>query len=780
MTIGITNLNPIDLILPEDKEAVYKIIAEDMFENNLQQTNEFRSLTKDEREIWISAIGVKTEYQGRLAGLISIRGITELKLAEFAINERLKELNCLYGISKIIEIPDLSIEEIFRKVISLVPTSWQYPEITVCRIITDGIEYKKLTFKKTDWMQSSNIKVDGKTVGIIEICYLEKMPDIDEGPFLKEERLVIDAVAERIGYVIERKQAENMLRDAYARHSAMIENIGDVITIVGADGITKYQSPNIEKWFGWKPEDLIGTNGWDKIHPEDIERIQKGFSKILKKETASIVEYRFKCKDGNYKWIELSVVNRINEHAINGVLLNYHDITERKRTEQVQKVLYNISNAVITTVNLEYLIILIQKELEKIIDTSNFYIALYDEKIDMFSIPYLADEKEDLRSFPAGKSFTNYVLKTQKSLLANKQKVNELIKSGDIERIGTASKVWLGVPLSIAGKPIGVIAVQSYTDENAFDESDKEILEFVSHQVSISIERKKHEDELIEALKKATESDRLKSAFLTNMSHEIRTPMNGILGFSSLLKQPDLSSKKQQEYIQIIEKGGARMLNIIDNIVSISKIESGQMEVNIGELNINEQIEFLYTFFKPEVEEKGLQFSSEVSLPSKKAILKTDGQKVYTILANLLKNAIKYTKKGYIEFGYTQNKNTLVFYIKDSGIGIPFNRQEVIFERFIQADIEDKMAYQGAGLGLSISKAYVEMLGGKIWVESEEENLPASKKGGSTFYFTIPYKPLSRKEDIAKNEILHSNDVTPIDKYSILIVEDDETSAEFI
>jgi len=129
-------------------------------------------------------------------------------------------LNCLYGISKIIEIPDLSIEEIFRKVISLVPTSWQYPEITVCRIITDGIEYKKLTFKKTDWMQSSNIKVDGKTVGIIEICYLEKMPDIDEGPFLKEERLVIDAVAERIGYVIERKQAENMLRDAYARHSA--------------------------------------------------------------------------------------------------------------------------------------------------------------------------------------------------------------------------------------------------------------------------------------------------------------------------------------------------------------------------------------------------------------------------------------------------------------------------------------------------------------------------------------------------------------------------------
>jgi PAS domain S-box-containing protein len=134
--------------------------------------------------------------------------------------------------------------------------------------------------------------------------------------------------------VTESKKAEEVLQKTYARHSAMIENIGDVIAIVGADGMNKYQSPNIEKWFGWKPEDLIGTNGWEKMHPEDIERIQKEFSEMLKKETASIVEYRFKCKDGNYKWIELTALNRINDPAINGVLLNYHDITERKRAEE--------------------------------------------------------------------------------------------------------------------------------------------------------------------------------------------------------------------------------------------------------------------------------------------------------------------------------------------------------------------------------------------------------------------------------------------------------------
>ena len=132
----------------------------------------------------------------------------------------------------------------------------------------------------------------------------------------------------------ERKQAEDSLRDTNARHSAMIENIGDVIAIVGADSMAKYQSPNIEKWFGWKPEDLVGTSGWDKMRPEDIERIQKEFGKMLEKETASIVEYRFKCKDGNYKWIELTAVNRINDPSINGVLLNYHDINERKQAEE--------------------------------------------------------------------------------------------------------------------------------------------------------------------------------------------------------------------------------------------------------------------------------------------------------------------------------------------------------------------------------------------------------------------------------------------------------------
>jgi len=135
----------------------------------------------------------------------------------------------------------------------------------------------------------------------------------------------------------ESKQAEELILNSNATHSAMIENIGDVIAIMEGDGIIKYQSPNIEKWFGWKPEDLIGTSGWDNVHPEDIERIQEEFSKVLEKETFSKVEFRFKCKDGIYKWVELTAINRINDTAINGVLFNYHDITERKQAEKITK-----------------------------------------------------------------------------------------------------------------------------------------------------------------------------------------------------------------------------------------------------------------------------------------------------------------------------------------------------------------------------------------------------------------------------------------------------------
>ncbi|HSQ46800.1 MAG TPA: PAS domain S-box protein [Lutibacter sp.] len=281
-------------------------------------------------------------------------------------------------------------------------------------------------------------------------------------------------------------------------------------------------------------------------------------------------------------------------------------------------------------------------------------------------------------------------------------------------------------------------------------------------------------NELVVAKEHAEESDRLKSAFLANMSHEIRTPMNGILGFAGLLKEPGLTGEQQQKYIKIIEKSGDRMLNIINDIVDISKIESGLMEVYIKETNINEQVENIYNFFKPEADAKGILFSVKKSFPEKEAIIKTDSEKIDAILSNLIKNAIKFTNQGTIQFGVdfassATGKTELEFFVKDTGIGIPKDRQKAIFERFIQADISDKMAMQGAGLGLSIAKAYVEMLGGKIWLESEVDV-------GSTVYFTIPCnREIEEKITIQKDSTFDKIDNT-IRNLKILIADDDESS----
>jgi signal transduction histidine kinase/CheY-like chemotaxis protein len=282
---------------------------------------------------------------------------------------------------------------------------------------------------------------------------------------------------------------------------------------------------------------------------------------------------------------------------------------------------------------------------------------------------------------------------------------------------------------------------------------------------------KKESIDLLEVKFKSEESDRLKSAFLANMSHEIRTPMNGILGFSSLLKEPNHTGRERQKFIGIIEKSGARMLNTINEIIDISKIESGAILVSLSDVSINKCLEEIYNFFKPEVENKKLDFVLKNSFSTQQVIVRTDKEKVNAILINLIKNAIKYTDTGYLEFGFNKTGSEILFLVKDTGVGVRKERQAAIFERFIQADIADIQARQGAGLGLSISKAYVEMLGGKIWVESEEGR-------GSTFYFSIPFNEALKKEIETKNIGISDGSITP--GLKILIAEDDETSSQLL
>jgi len=230
---------------------------------------------------------------------------------------------------------------------------------------------------------------------------------------------------------------------------------------------------------------------------------------------------------------------------------------------------------------------------------------------------------------------------------------------------------------------------------------------------------------------KAEESDRLKSAFLANMSHEIRTPMNGILGFAELLKNQNINSDQREKYLSIIEKSGFRMLHLINSIMDISKIESGQIEVSTSEVDISEELKTLYEIYHIRFRNQKKDVYLKLELTEDKRVIHTDQQLFQSVISNLLDNALKFTHKGQVAFGYTLTDQGMQFFVRDSGEGIPAGKIPYLFERFYQTDMRLNRSYEGAGLGLSIAKGFVELLGGTIWVESELGH-------GSTFYFTIP------------------------------------------
>lgn len=238
-------------------------------------------------------------------------------------------------------------------------------------------------------------------------------------------------------------------------------------------------------------------------------------------------------------------------------------------------------------------------------------------------------------------------------------------------------------------------------------------------------------EELREAKERAERADLLKTQFLSNISHEIRTPVNGIIGFSELLKDETITTEQREEYISIIQNGGERMILLINDLISMSKMESGQEEIVESTLSLNSLFEHLFNFFKLDASKKGLYL--KFANMGSDLLISTDREKLFIILNNLIKNAIKYSTKGTIEYGYKKEGEILTFFIKDQGIGISDKLKDVVFDRFIQGESEKNKNYDGLGLGLPIAKAYTELLGGSIWFDSEYGK-------GTTFYFTLPYK----------------------------------------
>jgi len=569
-------------------------------------------------------------------------------------------------------------------------------------------------------------------------------------------QLLKDAVESRqelLNVIENQKRAEMALRNSETRLRTLIQTIPDLIWVKDTEGVYLSCNTMFERFFGAKEADIVGKTDYNFVNKTlaDFFRAHDRTAMAAGKPTSNEEWITF-ADDGRLVFLEtIKTPMYDSEGVVIGVLGIGRNLTDRKLAdEELSKQKYFFEQ------------IFMQSSVStQILDRDGWCERINPKLGELFGV-----KPQDIE----GKIYNIFQDKAiiQSGIIPFLESVFQEGKPAEWE-------VFFDIGVAADSQKINVKEKRKVWFKNwaypIFDKN-REISNVIIQHNNIT-ESKSAEQEMLIAKEHAEESDRLKSAFLANMSHEIRTPMNGILGFAELLKEPTLSGEEKDEYIEVIEKSGVRMLNIINDIVCISKVESGQMEISLSETNINEQINYILSFFKPETMQKGIQLSVSNPLPADEATIITDKEKIYAILTNLVKNAFKFTKTGTIELGCDKKGEFVEFFVKDTGLGIPEEQKDFIFERFRQGSESLNRNYEGAGLGLSISKAFVEMLGGKIWVESNFGE-------GSIFYFTIPYhanvKEQERSEHPISDEATENQSNAKLSKLKILVAEDDEAS----
>lgn len=514
--------------------------------------------------------------------------------------------------------------------------------------------------------------------------------------------------------------------------ATLLSSMDDQVFIISQEGKFLYVAPNRPDLLSSSAKELEGSYLHQYFGPEPETRLIKGINESIEKNKTLSIDYPITLQGREY-WFEA----KISPLTSKNVIVVARDITQRVNTQKTNEVMLNIARAVSATDKLNELFDLIRSELSKIIDTRNFFLALFNADTNTLTLPYFRDEKDNFDHFPAEKTFSEIVIREKKTLFLNEAEIMKLAKVEKINLTGSVAKVWLGIPLMVDGEVLGLMVVQNYEHENAIRHYHKQLLEVISPHISQSIKRKQNEQLLRESEKQLRESNATKDRFFNIIAHDLKNPFNAIIGFTSLLTDEwnEFDDDDKVAMISSIKSSSEGAFELLMNLLDWSRLQVGKFTFEPEFTDLKSLIRLNFSLLQTAAEKKCIKL---VNTGMCDKMIWADPNMIKTVIRNLITNAIKFTPdNGTITVScqkYPEHPGMMLLAIQDNGVGITESQLKNLFVLSHSESKRGTDGETGTGLGLVLCKEFIEKNKGQIWVEST----PGT---GSTFYVALPVCP---------------------------------------
>ncbi len=565
------------------------------------------------------------------------------------------------------------------------------------------------------------------------------------------------------------KEYEQKLSNEKALLEHLVDAAPEAIVLTDFDGRILRINRGFTKLFGYTSEESMNRMIDDLVVPEELRDEALRIDEKAVADGTGYLETIRKDKSGNRIHVSLIASYVISNSETIAFLGIYRDISNEVKARMMQEIQYNISSLAMQDSDIFDIYPAIVKEIGKMWNVNNFFIALYNREKDTLTFPFFADERDHFQETAAKNTLTGWVIRNNKAVLLNEDDIFRIEKTGQISLIGSPCKIWMGVPLRMDDEVIGAICLQDYRRVDAFSEDDLLVFEFIANQIVLTLQRRMMLDNLITARKKAEEAAFSKQQFMSTMSHEIRTPLNEVIGVVNLLEQTG-PREDQADYINTLRFSANHLLSLVNDILDYNKMEAGKIIFEKTEFDLTEMLEEISRSYDRQAQEKGIGFLLERDPELPERII-GDPIRLNQVFSNLMSNAMKFTEEGGVTLRAevlerNENRVLLQFSVTDTGIGIAAEKQSLIFESYAQASSDTTRIYGGTGLGLAICQRLITLQGGKISVDSELGK-------GSVFTFSIEYSlPLVPQKAAGKEPV--SESMTGLQGKRILVAEDNK------